>query len=184
MGARRGAGWLRWDAEGGGGLGGVEEGQRTVQEEEEAMELRQDMLTHGVNVVAAEDAGKRRGLAVAWATQVAKDRVVISVGEHSATRELILASKAFGLSVLRRDQLEVARRFGTQSSRDVDKFEGIGFHAGETGSPLLDECGAAFDCVVDAVYDQGWQKLIVGRIVGAEFAEEEYEPLLYRQGDY
>jgi len=149
------------------------------------MELRHDMLTHGVNIVAAHHEGRRRGLAVAWATQVGKERILLCIGSHSATRELILDSKAFGLSVLRADQLEVSRAFGTRSSRDVDKFEGVAYHTAETGSPLLDDCGAAFDCVVENVHDvDGWLKLIVGRIVAAKFLSESYEPLLYRSDNY
>ena len=137
-----------------------------------------------MNIVAAQHEGKKRGLSVAWATQVATDRILICVGKQSATRDLILESKAFGLSVLRADQFEVSRRFGTKSSRDVDKFEGIAHHTAKTGSPLLDDCGAAFDCVVEAVHDQGEGKLIVGRIVSAEFRGTRYEPLLYREEEY
>ena len=148
------------------------------------MKFKHDMLTHGVNVVCAGHEGKLGGLAVAWATQVATDRVVICVGKQSATRELILASGAFGLSVLTREQVDVARSFGRRSSRDVDKFEGLGYHTAETGSPLLDDCGAALDCRVEAVHDAGSNKLIVGRVVAAERGREAYEPLVYREEDY
>ena len=55
------------------------------------MELRHDMLAHGVNIVCAAHDGHRGGLAVAWATQVSVDHVLICVGAQSATRELILA---------------------------------------------------------------------------------------------
>jgi len=148
--------------------------------------LRHDMLTHGVNVVTARHEGKLGGLAVAWATQTATDRILICVGSQSATRELILGSKAFGLSVLRRDQLEISRRFGTQSSRKVDKFAELSHHQAETGSPLLDDCVAAFDCRVEAVHDQECDggKLIVGRIVHAELKDTGADRLLYRQEDY
>jgi len=97
---------------------------------------------------------------------------------------LILASKAFGLSVLTREQVEVARAFGTRSSRTVDKFDGVGYHTAETASPLLDGCAATFDCRVEAVHDQGDEKLIVGHIVAAERLKETYEPLIYREEDY
>lgn len=148
------------------------------------MKLRHDMLTHGVYVVAAQHGDKRGGLAVAWATQVSTDRILICVGSQSATRELILASQAFGLSVLTREQLDVARVFGTRSSRNVDKFEGIGYHTAESGSPLLDDCAATFDCRVEVVYDLDREKLIVGRIVAAERLQEAYQPLIYHQEDY
>ena len=149
------------------------------------MKLRHDMLTHGVNVVAAEHEGKRGGLSVAWATQTAKDRILICVGRQSSTRELILASGAFGLSILARAQVDVARRFGKGSSGKVDKFEGVKHHAAETGSPLLDDCAAWFDCRVEAAHDEpGGSKLIVGRIVAAGRVRDEYEPLIYREEDY
>lgn len=124
------------------------------------MKLKHDMLTHGVYIVSAQHEGKRGGLAVAWATQLATNRILICVGKQSATRELILASRAFGLSVLTREQIDVARAFGTRSSRKVEKFEGIGYHTAETGSPLLDDCAATFDCRVETVYDHGNQKLM------------------------
>jgi flavin reductase (DIM6/NTAB) family NADH-FMN oxidoreductase RutF len=148
------------------------------------MKLRHDMLAHGVNIVCAEHDGTRGGLAVAWATQVSTDRILICVGQQSATRELILASGAFGLSVLAKDQVDVARTFGRLSSRRVDKFEGLGYHTARTGSPLLDDCGLALDCRVDAVFDDGTHKLIVGEVVSAERRRETYEPLVYREEDY
>lgn len=149
------------------------------------MKLRHDMLTHGVNIVSAQHDGKRGGLAVAWATQVAINRALICVGKQSATRELILASKAFGLSVLTREQLEIARLFGTRSGRIVDKFKEVSYHMGETGSPLLDSCAATFDCRVEVVIDEtGGRKLIIGQILAAERLIEEYQPLIYNEDDY
>ena len=154
------------------------------------MELRHDMLTHGVNVVCAQYNGKLGGLAVAWATQVARNRILICVGQQSTTRSLILSSRAFGLSVLTADQIDVARHFGTQSGRTTNKLEGVWYHTAETGSPLLDDCAVAFDCRVLAVYDleadtgHSTEKLIVGEIVAAEQNLQEYEPLIYREADY
>ena len=148
------------------------------------MDTRYDMLAHGVNVVCAQCEDRRGGLAVAWATQTAVDRVLICVGQQSWTRELILTSGAFGLSLLADDQLDVARCFGTQSSRDVDKFEGLDWHTGDTGSPLLDDCIVALDCVVENSYDEGSTKLIVGQVVKAEYLKTAKTPLIYRQDDY
>jgi flavin reductase (DIM6/NTAB) family NADH-FMN oxidoreductase RutF len=142
------------------------------------------MLTHGVYIVCAQHEERKGGLAVAWATQVATNRILICVGKQSTTRELILASKAFGLSVLTQEQVDVARAFGRQSSRDVNKFESVGYHTAETGSPLLDDCAATFDCRVVAVHDEDSKKLIIGQIAAAERVKEAYEPLIYKEEDY
>jgi len=148
------------------------------------MELRYDMLAHGVNIVCARYEGRIAGLAVAWATQVSVSRILICVGKQSFTRDLILGSKAFGLSLLSREQLDLARLFGTKSSRDVNKFENVKYHTAETGSPLLDDCIVALDCRVEAVHDHHGQKLIIGKVVHAERLKEHAEPLIYRQEDY
>ncbi|MGQ9663041.1 MAG: flavin reductase family protein [Kiritimatiellia bacterium] len=148
------------------------------------MQLRHDLLTHGVYVVTAEHNGRRGGLALAWATQIATDRVLICVGSQSATRELILASKAFGLSVLTSGQKVLARHFGLHSSRRIDKFRDVPWHTAVTGSPLLDDSPLVLDCRVEQVYDAGGSKLIVGRIVSVEESGIDFEPLIYRESDY
>ncbi|MDZ4159049.1 MAG: flavin reductase family protein [Anaerolineaceae bacterium] len=145
---------------------------------------RHDMLTHGVYVVTAQHEGKRGGMTAAWATQTAVNHILVCIGKNSATRELILASNAFGFNILTVDQIDLAWRFGRASSREVDKFERLPTHTLETGSPLLDECAAAFDCRVQEVFDSGNHKLIVGEIVAAERMLEDYQPLIYSVEDY
>jgi flavin reductase (DIM6/NTAB) family NADH-FMN oxidoreductase RutF len=148
------------------------------------MKLRHDMLTHGVNIVCAQYERKKGGLAVAWVTQIDTDYILICIGNQSYTRELILNSKAFGLSVLAKEQVSVAKIFGRHSSRKIDKFKKISFHTAKTGSPLLDNCVAAFDCEVEVVHDHNDTKLIIGKIVSAEFLHKEYKRLIYREEDY
>jgi flavin reductase (DIM6/NTAB) family NADH-FMN oxidoreductase RutF len=148
------------------------------------MKLQHDMLTHGVNIVTAAHEGQRGGLAVAWATQVGIDHVLVCIGAQSATRAMILASGAFGVCVLAQEHLELARRFGGRHSDKVDKFEGLEVRIGETGVPLLAECALALECGVVATYDFGKEKLIVGQVVAAERLMETFTPLTYRQEDY
>ena len=148
------------------------------------MDCRNDMLSHNVNIVASCHEGRHAGLAVAWATQCAVERIVICIGGWSATREIILASNAFALSVLRSNQMELSRLFGTNSSNDIDKFQGLATHTAETGSLLLDDAVAAFDCRVDNVFDDTTTKIIVGRIIHTELPEIRPAPLPYCCDDY
>ena len=146
--------------------------------------LRHDQLNHGVNIVTAACKSDYRGLAVAWATQLATDRILICVGSQSSTREYIIASQAFGVCVLRKGQLELARLFGLKSSTEIDKFEGLAVHTAQTDSPLLDDCAHTCDCKVDSVFEDGSHKLFVGRIVGVQKISQNYEPLIYQEEDY
>ena len=148
------------------------------------MKCRDDMLTHGVYIVTAAHDGEVRGMAAAWACQVGIDKLMVYIGDQSSTREYILRSEVFGVSVLAEDQVDLAKRFGTTSSLNVNKFEGVGFHHGETGCPLLDDCLLTFDCRVDDVFDYSEGKLIIGKVISAEKVSGEYTPLIYRSEDY
>ncbi len=149
------------------------------------MEYSTDLLTHGVYVVTARQEGKTAGLAVAWATQVSSEELLICVGSKSATRPLIEQSASFGLSVLRADQLDMARTFGWHHSDEVNKFAGIAFHTRQSGAPLLNDCVAVFDCRVEKTVElEGGQKLFLARILDGEVFEPEAERLIYRAEDY
>ena len=52
-------------------------------------------------------------------------------------------------------QLDWVWRFGLQSGSDVDKLAGLQSHTGATGSPLLPEALAWFDCRVESRLDSG-----------------------------
>ena len=149
------------------------------------MDLKHDMLSHGVYIVTASHGGKRAGLALAWATQLAKDKVVVCVGAQSWTRNLILSSGAFGLSALARDQIDIARRFGGFSSKDTDKFAGLETFTDTTGSPLLRDCGLWLDCKVEQVLEPDpTHKLIVGTVVAVGRPRPKYERLIYVEEEY
>ena len=148
------------------------------------MAAGQHMFTQGVYVVCAEHEGNTGGLTTAWAAEMSTGRVVICVGRQSYSRELILSSGAFGVSVLRSDQVEVARLFGTKSSRTIDKFREVGYHTAETGSPLLDDCALWLDCRVASVHEDGAVKFIIGQVVASDRVGESYDPLIYREVDY
>ena len=149
------------------------------------MDYATDLLAHGVTVVSAQHEGRVGGLAVAWATQVSPKRILICVGKQSTTRELILGSGAFTVNALRTDQLEVARRFGKGHSAQTDKFEGIPWHAGDSGAPVLDDCAAWFECrVVDTFELDDGHLLLIGEIAAGEVREPDAERLIYRQSDY
>lgn len=151
------------------------------------VEPRYDMLPHGVHIVTAAHDGKQAGLALAYATQLSNDRLLLAIGNQSYTQELLLASGSFGLTSLAADQQDIAAQFGFSSSRDHDKFAGVGWHAAETGSPLLDDGLVALDCRVETVHDEPatHAKLVIGRVVVCELLRAEGgESLLFYQDDY
>jgi len=151
------------------------------------MDYHTDTLVHGVSIVTACHEDSKAGLAVAWATQVASDRVLICVGSQSYTRELILASGWFGVSLLRADQRDLAALFGRTTSREIDKFAGLSIHTGEHEMPLLDDCAGSLECEVVEVFTTGKNqsdRLFIGRIAACHNYQPDEERLVYRAADY
>ena len=148
-----------------------------------ALELY-DRLCQGVYIVTAIDGDQRRGLAVAWGTQISTDRVLIAVGQQSSTREFIERSKAFGLSMLEEGQQEIGRTFGCNSSLKIDKFAGLEWETHETGCPILVDCPLWLDCRVTHSFGVEGQRLFVGEIVAEGRRKESFTPLVYRASEY
>jgi flavin reductase (DIM6/NTAB) family NADH-FMN oxidoreductase RutF len=85
------------------------------------------------------------------------------------------------VSVLKRGQLDLARRFGTLSGRDLDKFDGVRWQPGRSGAPILSEALAYFDCELTDSFPAGDHELVVGRVVGGRILDPDAEPMTYAE---
>ena len=99
--------------------------------------------------------------------------VVAAIAPIHQTAELIQASGAFGLHLIRRDQIDLAWRFGLISARHHDKFSGLAITTESTGAPILQDCLAWLDCQVLTSLDVGdrilfWADVVAGHIDDSE----------------
>jgi flavin reductase (DIM6/NTAB) family NADH-FMN oxidoreductase RutF len=138
-------------------------------------------ITLGVYVIGAAHNEQRDAFTAAWVMQVSFDPllVALSINPEHASYGLLRESGAFTVNVLRRGQLDLARRFGTQSGRDVDKLAGVRWHAGQGGAPVLDEALAYFDCRVMASHPAGDHELVIGRVVDGRLIDPNATPMTY-----
>jgi len=113
-----------------------------------------DELWAPVTAVSAEHAGRASGLicstAVSSSLDPARERVVLQLRKDNVTHDLALASRAFTLHLLRRDQQELFR-----------------FLALDTGPPY-EETLARADCRVVGTLDAGDATVILADVVAAE----------------
>src|SRR5688500_20231180 len=103
--------------------------------------------------------------------------LVLSINPGHATYALLHASGAFTISVLKRGQLELARWFGTRSGRDQDKLEGVRWHPGRNGAPVLDEALAYFDCELAQSLSAGDHELAVARVLAGRLIDPVARPV-------
>jgi flavin reductase (DIM6/NTAB) family NADH-FMN oxidoreductase RutF len=140
-------------------------------------------LTTGVYVVGVAHGEACNAFTAAWVMQVSFDPLLLalSINPYNASYELLHRGGGFTVNVLKQGQLELARRFGTRSGRDINKLEGIGWKAGRTGAPILDQALAYFDCELAGRHRAGDHELVLGRVVDGEVLDAGATPLTYAE---
>lgn len=128
-----------------------------------------------------------------WATQVALEPklVAVSVQADAVTRRLLDDSRVFALSVLKREDRAVVRRFVKPvdpSEVDVDAsgagtMREVGVHADVTGAPIVDQAAAWVDCRVRESLALGSHVLYVGDVVGYGFGPDGEDADVLRMED-
>jgi len=136
----------------------------------------------GITVITAMDGDEPVGLAANSFTSVSLDPplVLVCMAHTSATWPAIRDSGHFAVNILGEHQEDTCRRFGAKTG---DRFEGVGWDHGKTGSPILHGAIAYLDCVIDAEHEAGDHMIVVGRVVDLGMPTEG-GPLLFWRGGY
>lgn len=133
--------------------------------------------------VTAAAGGRRSGqIAVSvHGASIVPDRPRLTVGlwKENLTHDLVVASGAFAVHLLRDDQDALVWHFGLQSGRDVDKFAGLPHDLGSTGAPLLRDCLGLFECWVVTALDAGDHTIFLGDVLRSQ-ARGDGGPLWWR----
>jgi flavin reductase (DIM6/NTAB) family NADH-FMN oxidoreductase RutF len=108
--------------------------------------------------------------------------VGISVGLENALHELVRDAGAFGVSILRGEQEELARRFA-RGMPPIAAWEGVALRESVTGAPLVADALGWIEAHVAAEHRAGDHTFFVGEVVAAEQGEPG-RGLVYRDGGY
>lgn len=135
----------------------------------------------GVTIITASGPDGPVGVTANSFSSVSLDPPLIlwSISHASRSYRAFLDSKHFAINILADNQIGVSQRF---SSSIDDKFGLVSWREGKTGSPLIDDALAYFDCICEATYEGGDHTIMVGRVV--DFARYEGAPLAFFQGRY
>ncbi len=140
-------------------------------------------LTLGVYVVGVADRETRDAFTAAWVMQASFDPLLlaVSINPSNASYEVLHASGWFTVNVLKRGQLELARRLGTTSGRDDDKLQGIATRPGRLGAPILTDALAYFECELMGRSRAGDHELVLGQVRDGRILDEKAAPLTYAE---
>jgi flavin reductase (DIM6/NTAB) family NADH-FMN oxidoreductase RutF len=99
-------------------------------------------------------------------------RVLVELAQASLTHDLVLASGAFAVHLLRAPPddatLALVAALGLRSGREGDKLAGLATRRGATGVPLLLDTLGYLEARVVATLDLGELTVVVGDVVAEE----------------
>jgi len=136
----------------------------------------------GVTIASVVDPlGAPHGLTVNSFTSVSlgPPLVLVAIAHSASVIEAFRSARYFGVNVLAAGQRALSERFALKGH---DRFDGLAWHPGETGVPLLPGTLAEIECAARHRFAAGDHDLFVGEMVRA--VVRDGEPLLYYSGRY
>jgi flavin reductase (DIM6/NTAB) family NADH-FMN oxidoreductase RutF len=105
--------------------------------------------------------------------------VLVCIGKESESYPHFAPAGLFAVNFLSRMQEAISQRFAVSGG---DKFNGIPWHPGILGAPILDGAIGHIECRIVHSYAGGDHTIYVGEIEDA--AANDGEPLVYFRGAY
>ena len=145
-----------------------------------------DLMGHfctGVTVVTGNLDGTPWGFTAQSFVALSLDPELVAVcpANSSDSWPSIARSGAFCVNFLKGTQEALSDRF---AQTGMDKFEGIGWSAKATGSPVLDSGIAYVDCSLVQEVEAGDHQIAIGKVEDLGLLDEQASPLLFYRGAY
>jgi flavin reductase (DIM6/NTAB) family NADH-FMN oxidoreductase RutF len=143
-------------------------------------------LVHGVYVVTTRLEDVVNGMTASWVAQVSLKPllVMVSIAPSRYSHRLIQESGVCAVNVLADTQVELGKRFGYKSGRQVDKFAGLEWTTAATGAPILPQAYAYLDLKLRDTMTAGDHTLFVGEVVDGRILHPEAQPLVFKKSDF
>lgn len=134
-------------------------------------------LSYGLYVITSNCDSKNSGCIANTFTQVTSEpsKVCITLNKDNYTTKLIEDSGVFNCGVLLENvDMDVVRRFGFQSGKEVDKFEGIATIKDiHNVKQITEGIAASFSCKVVNMMDVGTHIMFVAEVVDCKVLSEK-----------
>jgi ferric-chelate reductase [NAD(P)H] len=139
-------------------------------------------LGYGLYVVSSKKDKRFNGQIATTVFQITSKppTIAVSINKKNLTHNFILASKLFTVSILSTETpMKFIGRFGFKSGREIDKFEGVDYQVGVTGTPIVLENSIGYlEAEVINTLDVGTHVVFVGKVVDAQILKDG-EPMTY-----
>ncbi len=143
-------------------------------------------LAGGVCVVTSGQGDHRTGLTATSITSLSLEppTLIACINRQSSTAPVLQQSRSFAINVLGAHQRDIAARFsGKDGLKGADRYAQADWISLATGTPVLADALAAFDCEVEELIERHSHLIVIGR-VQALHKKGGSAPLVYWNGDY
>ncbi len=134
-------------------------------------------LTSPIVALTCAWEGKLNGMILNSAVRASlipsKPRVAVFVMKRNFSHDMIHRSGAFALHLLHTENWDLIWELGFRSGRDRDKLSQFRHRIGKSGSPLLQDVYARFECRVINTMDAGASTCFMGEAIEVERAGGE-----------
>jgi flavin reductase (DIM6/NTAB) family NADH-FMN oxidoreductase RutF len=161
------------------------ENQSVMTLDPESLRAAMRAWSAGVTVVTATYENQKHGMTVNSFTSISLDPalITISLQQNTRTHEVVLKSKAFGLTILSAEQVHLSNIFAGRFKEIEDKFANIKTETLVTGSPFIMGGLSWLDCRIVQTFDAGMNTLFISEVVAAR-GTGSGEPLIYHNREY
>lgn len=138
-------------------------------------------MSYGVYIVSTMDQERPTGCIANSIMQITSTpaTIAVSVNHDNYTNQCIRKSGKFAFSILSEtSDSGLIGRFGFQSGKDVDKFEGVAYEM-VSGMPVIkDSCGYVV-CKIRDTMETETHTIFLGEVIEAEVYESASEAMTY-----
>jgi flavin reductase (DIM6/NTAB) family NADH-FMN oxidoreductase RutF len=130
-------------------------------------------MTYGIYVLTTKSGNIINGMIASWVSQISHTPPLIMAAVHQGryTHELLQKSGFFALHILSQKQKPLLNQF--KGPDPSEKFVGLPWQTGKTGSPIIQQCLGYIECLVKETLSPGNHTLFIGEIIEARFFSDE-----------
>lgn len=138
----------------------------------------------GVTVITFNNHEVTRGMTANAVSSVSLDPtlLLVCVEKAAAVHAQIEQADTFAVNILAEDQEHISRTFARHGTLDMGD---VAYRPGpRTGSPIIEDVLAWFECEVHERIDGGDHTIYIGRVLDLAIERPDDEPLLFFGGTY
>jgi flavin reductase (DIM6/NTAB) family NADH-FMN oxidoreductase RutF len=144
-------------------------------------------LPMGLYLLGSRAGDRRNLMTINWVMQVSvkPKQLAVSVEASAVTHQLLVEGGCFSVSLIRREDKAVVRRFVKPAIDDPGSrtLSGMAYREALTGAPIPEIAVAWLDCEVRGQVSVGSHTLFVGEVVDVGAIEEEEDTPVLRMED-